>query len=186
MKQVEKGEYGYITYRRKIQTIKSVIAFAIVLAVFLTGFLICKTRNNICTVMAVLCVLPASRFLVALLLYVRHKTPPREQYDSLAEKGSHLILLSDCVMTCKEKNINVPFAVITDTCIYCYTENQAFDEKYFEANVSGFIKSCGDTVKVKLYKNYDEFSKRVSTLNGLEYQRKKAERIKNDFLILVI
>ncbi|MDD6571908.1 MAG: hypothetical protein PUF12_05885 [Thermoflexaceae bacterium] len=186
MKTIEKGQYGYVEYRKKIQLIKVSVAFLVVFAILIFGILVCGTKNNICTVISVVCVLPAARFAVTLFMVIRHKTPDAAQYEELKEKGEQLVLLSDCIMSCREKVIYVEFAIITDTCIYCYTRNQDFDVNYFENGIADFIKSCGDTVNVKLFKNYEDFKKRAIALNGMEYKEKKAERIKNDFLILVI
>lgn len=186
MKRVDKGVYGYVDYRKKKQLFMSLAEFLAVSLIFLIGFLVCKTKNNICTVIAIVLVLPATRALVAYLMFAKYQTGDKEKYDELTGKTAGFPLLSDCVMTCKEKNIYVPFAVITDTVIYCFTEDTAFDRNYFEKNISEFIKSCGDTVSVKLYTDYEQFKKKVFTLNPAENKEKKVERIKKDFLILVI
>lgn len=186
MKKIDKGEYGYVDYRKKLQGIITLVGFAIVSAIFLTGFLVTKTKNNIATVMAIVTVIPVAKFMVSWLMYVRFKTPDKQEYDRIKAAGDKLILLSDCVMVCKDKNLYVKYAIITDTCIYCYTENDMFDTKYFEENITAFIKSCGDTVSVKLIKDFDLFHKRAESLNNLEFKEKKAERIKEEFLILVI
>lgn len=186
MKVVEKGQYGYIEYRKKIQLIKTAVAFLLVFAILIFGIIVCGTKNNICTVISVVCVLPAAKFMVTLLMVIRHHKPDEVQYEELKAKGGNLTLLSDCIMSCKEKTVYVDFAIVTDSCVYCYTRNKDFDSDYFEKGISDFIKSCGDTVKVKLFKNFDDFKNRAAALNGMEFKEKKTERIKNDFLILVI
>lgn len=186
MKDVEKGQYGYIEYRKKVQLIKVLIVLAIIAALLIAGIIIYGTRNNICTVIAIISVLPMAKFLVTLLVVVKHKKPDERCYQELKEAGDKLILLSDCIMSCKDKVVYVDFAIVTDSCIYCYTKDSQFDVAYFEKNVAEFIKSCGDTVNVKLLKDFESFKKRVQSLNHVEYKEKKAERIKNDFLILVI
>lgn len=186
MKKIQKGEYGYVEYRKKIHTILTIVGFTIVFAIFITGYLICKTKNNIATVMAIVSVLPVAKFAVTLLMVIRYKSPDKTLFDELKASGSNLEILSDCVMTCKDKSLYVKFALVTDTCIYCYTENEKFDTKYFEENVEAFIKSCGDTVSVKLLKDYNTFKHRVTSLNNVEMKKNKLERVKNDFLILVI
>lgn len=186
MKQIDKGEYGYVKYKKTRQGIVTLIGFAIVAAIYLTGYLVTGTNNNIATVFAILTVLPVAKFMVSWLMYVRFNSPDRQEFDKLKAMGEKLIILSDCVMACKEKTIYVKYAIVTDTCVYCYTDNEKFDIRYFEENVAEFIKSCGDTVSVKLIKDYDLFLKRAQSLNNVEFKEKKTERIKNDFLILVI
>ncbi len=186
MKRVEKGEYGYVDYKKKTLGLVTLIGFVIVAAIFLTGFLVTRTKNNIATVMAIVTVLPVAKFMVSWLMYVRYKSPDKNEYDKLKTVGDKLMLLSDCVMSCRDKNLYVKYAIITDSCVYCYTENEKFDIKYFEENVAAFIKASGDVVSVKLIKDFDVFYNRAKSLNNVDIKEKKAQRVKNDFLILVI
>lgn len=183
---VEKGNYGYVDYRKQTLLFKTLAEFLAVSLIFCAGYLICGTKNNICTVIAILLVLPAARCLTSYMMVAKAKTPDKEKYDLLAGKTAGFPLLSDCIMTCGDKKIYVPFAVVTDTSVYCYTEDVSFDVGYFEKGISEFIASCGDTVSVKLFQNFDMFLKRVLSLHPAENKEKKVERIKNDFLILVL
>lgn len=182
----EKGMYGYVDYRKQKQLFKTLGEFLAVSLIFLTGYLICGTKNNICTVAAILLVLPASRCLISYIMFSRAKTPDREQYDRLTKMTAGFPLLSDCLMSCRDRNIYVSFAVVTDTAVYCYSENTSFDRDFFESGLAEFIGSCGDTVSVKLFTDFEQFLKRVLSLHPAENKEKKVERIKNDFLILVL
>ena len=186
MKDVNKGEYGYIEYRKKINTVKTLIGFGIVALILFAGIIICGTKNNICTVIAILAVLPSAKSLVALLMVIRCKSPQKSDYDALKEHSVTSVLLSDCIMSCKDKTVYIEFAQITDSCIYCYTKDQRIGQDFFEKNIADFIKSCGDTVSVKLFYDFNQFSKRVKAVGNMEYKQNKIERIKNDFLILVL
>lgn len=186
MKLVEKGNYGYVDSRKKVLMILTIICFAIVFTILFIGIIVCKTKNNIMTVFAILTVLPSAKVAVSWLMFVRYQSPKKEDYEKLVQQADKLPILSDCLMTCKDKTIYVDFAVITDATIYCYTRNANFDEAYFEKNVVDFIKSCGDTITVKLYKDFDAFVKKAHAANANENKEGKMERVKNDFLILVL
>lgn len=197
MKRVNKGVYGYVDYRKKKQLFLTLAEFLAVSLIFLTGFLVCKTKYNICTVIAIVLVLPAARAFVAFLMFAGLKTGDKEKYNELAGNTAGFPLLSDCIMTCGEKNIYVIFAVVTDAVIYCYSRDTSFDGNFFEKYVSEFIQSCKDTVSVRLFTDYEQFKKKVFTLSPLDgtdktqggvpsEKKEKMERIKNDFLILVI
>ncbi|MCM1468564.1 MAG: hypothetical protein NC086_10500 [Alistipes sp.] len=185
-KRVEKGGYGYADYRKQTLLFKTLGEFLAVSFIFCAGYLICGTKNNICTVIAIILVLPAARCLTAYMMFAKAKTPGREMYEALAQKTAGFPLLSDCVMTCRDKKVYVDFAVVTDTAVYCYAGDASVDAAYFEKGVSEFIASCGDTVGVKLFSDFDMFVKRISALRPAEKKEKKVERIKNDFLILVL
>ena len=57
----EKGEFGYLNYRKKLNLIKMIVSFAVVAAVLIIGFIVYKTRANIFTVAAIVLVLPAAK-----------------------------------------------------------------------------------------------------------------------------
>lgn len=182
---IEKGQYGYIDERKKTQAIKTLLGFVVVALIFFVGYIVCKTKNNIATVMAILCVLPTARIMVSWLMLIRYQSPSKERYNELLSQTVPDKLLSDCAMSCKDRNIYVQFAFLTDSCIYCYSEDSGFDEKYFNQHVAEFIQSCGDSVQVKLIRDYKLFYERVSALGHSEEKDKKLKRLREDFLILV-
>lgn len=188
MKPMEKGTYGYLNQRKKMLMILTLICFAIVFIILFAGILICKTKNNILTVFAILTVLPSAKVMVSWLMLIRYNTPNQDYYKKVCEQVKQLPILSDCVVTCKDKTVFVPYAVISDTTIYCYTSNAQFDEDYFEKNTMEFIKKCGDSVSVKLYKEFESFLKKVHTADvSADMDKiKKINRLKEDFLILVL
>lgn len=186
MEKIEKGQYGYINHRKKTQLIITGICFLVVFIVFFTGLIINNwDRNNIYTVAAIVLVLPSAKFAVSYLIVCNYKTPDKKVYNEITENVSNLCILSDCAIACKDKRAYVEFAIITDSCIYCYS-NTKIDTKYFEDNVAEFIKSCGDTVNVKLIRELDVFINRIKSLNNVEMKENKIERVKKDFLILVL
>lgn len=182
----EKGTFGYVDYQKQKLLFKTLGEFLAVSFIFCGGYLICGTKNNICTVIAIVLVLPAVRSLVRYLMFVKANSPDREQYELLSGKTAGFPLLSDCILTCRSKNIYVRFAVVTDTVIYCYAKDCVLAAADFESGLSEFIASCGDTVNVKLFTDFNLFLKRVTALHPVENKEKKTERIKNDFLILVL
>ena len=182
----EKGTFGYVDYQKQKLLFKTLGEFLAVSFIFCGGYLICGTKNNICTVIAIVLVLPAVRSLVRYLMFAKANSPDRKQYELLSGKTAGFPLLSDCILTCRSKNIYVRFAVVTDTVIYCYAKDCVLTAGDFESGLSEFIASCGDTINVKLFTDFNLFLKRVTALHPVENKEKKTERIKNDFLILVL
>ena len=66
MKKIQKGKPGYLNYKRKVEILRTVIYFVIVLAIFALGYWQTHTRLNLLTVVAILGCLPASKALVGL------------------------------------------------------------------------------------------------------------------------
>ena len=78
MKKVEKGEFGYLAYKKSRNMIKTIIAFAVVLVIFIIGFIIWKSKNNYLTMLAVVLVLPAAKFAVSYFVLIPHKNCDEE------------------------------------------------------------------------------------------------------------
>ena len=53
MKRIEKGTPGYLDYKKKVEIIRTVIYFLLVLP-FTLGYVQTKTRSNLLTVVAIL------------------------------------------------------------------------------------------------------------------------------------
>ena len=67
MKKTEKGMPGYLNYKRKIEIIRTLAYFGIVIAILLLGYFQTGTKLNLLTVVAIVGCLPASKALVGVL-----------------------------------------------------------------------------------------------------------------------
>lgn len=74
MSKKEKGEFGYLKYKRSFNLLLTIIAFLIIAAVFVTGLIIFKSRNNYMTLVATVLVLPGAKIAVSyfILLPLRY------------------------------------------------------------------------------------------------------------------
>ena len=61
MSKKEKGEFGYLKYKRIFNLLLTIIAFLIIAAVFVTGLIIFKSRNNYKTHVAKVLVLTGAK-----------------------------------------------------------------------------------------------------------------------------
>ena len=64
MKKKEKGQPGYIKWRKEKYLIGTIAEFAVVIALVVLGYVQTKTKLNLLTVVAVVGCLPASKMLV--------------------------------------------------------------------------------------------------------------------------
>lgn len=60
----EKGQPGYVKARKQKYLLGAVVEFAIVIAIFVTGYIQTGSRLNLLTVVAVVGCLPAAKMLV--------------------------------------------------------------------------------------------------------------------------
>ena len=73
MSKKEKGEFGYLKYKRSFNLLLTIIAFLIIAAVFVTGLIIFKSRNNYMTLVATVLVLPGAKIAVSYFILLPHK-----------------------------------------------------------------------------------------------------------------
>ena len=152
MKKVEKGEFGYLAYKKSRNMIKTIIAFAVVLVIFIIGFIIWKSKNNYLTMLAVVLVLPAAKFAVSYFVLIPHKNCDEELKSAIEERKGELNSVYDLVVSNKQKPVGIMAAVISDNQILAYTSAAKADKNLFETSVKEFLKNEKLTCAVLLYK----------------------------------
>ena len=141
MKKVEKGEFGYLAYKKSRNMIKTIIAFAVVLVIFIIGFIIWKSKNNYLTMLAVVLVLPAAKFAVSYFVLIPHKNCDKELKSAIEERKGELNSVYDLVVSNKQKPVGIMAAVISDNQILAYTSAAKADKNLFETSVKEFLKN---------------------------------------------
>lgn len=106
---LEKGSFEYINKKKKRKIIMVIAIIVIALAIFGVGLLLNKmSRANIFTVLAILCVLPWAKQLVALIVLFPYHSVSRERYEKAKECVQanglpDVKLYTDLVITSPEK-----------------------------------------------------------------------------------
>ncbi|MBO4899583.1 MAG: hypothetical protein J5509_04775 [Lachnospiraceae bacterium] len=165
MTKIRKGEYGYISYARKVAIIRTLIYFALCAAVFIIGYVTTGTRRNLLTIVAVLGCLPASKSLVNTIMFIRAKGCEEDVHtqieNAVSESGdmsSRLKTAYDLYMTSYNKNYPVSHICVSgnmvtglipgadnDTAGGC---EKHIDERLKQEGISGLtIKIFNDTSK---------------------------------------
>lgn len=158
---VEKGEFGYLAYKKSRNMIKTIIAFAVVLVIFIIGFIIWKSKNNYLTMLAVVLVLPAAKFAVSYFVLIPHKNCDEELKSAIEERKGELNSVYDLVVSNKQKPVGIMAAVISDNQILAYTSAAKADKNLFETSVKEFLKNEKLTCAVLLYKDKDTYLEKV-------------------------
>ena len=68
MTKAKKGEYSYLSWRKKQEILKTTVLFGISAAIFVMGYFSTGSKNNLLTVVAVLGCLPASKSAVSMIM----------------------------------------------------------------------------------------------------------------------
>ena len=160
-KSPSKGEVGYIDYNKKIRLILIICTVVIIAAIFITGLIINNTRNNICTVIAILLVLPLGKQLATYLVMVKHKSTDRQFADKVKSFNFEYDRLFDGIVTSKQKVMKVDAFVVGPDFVCAYSPDKKIDKKHFEEFLVEFIKNGKCKVTVSLIQDEKVFLNRL-------------------------
>ena len=145
----EKGEFGYLNYRKKLNLIKMIVY---------------KTRANIFTVAAIVLVLPAAKMAVAYFVVLPHKPADNELKEKVESKSGSLGVYYDLIFSNSKKPIGTQAVVVSDAAVIALTNENNADKKLFETSLKDFMANDSRNVNVTLYNDEKSFLSRVSTL----------------------
>lgn len=173
---IQKGDYGYLASQRKTEIIKTVLLFAISIAVYITGYISSGSRENLFTVVAVLGLLPASKSTVSVIMFLRFQTGSREVYEKISKAAGTMPVFYDSVITTTQKSYPVNAFFCRGANLCGYTEKTDADVKAVEKHIREMLYvNQLKKVTVKLYTNLDAYLARMDALRDIE-----TEEIIND------
>lgn len=186
MKKIPKGNYGYLKSQRNIETIKTIILFALVIGIFLVGYLTTKTKANLFTVVAVVSVLPAAKQMATTILFYKYSSGSWETYEKIKNVVKDATVVSDIVITSYDKIGELLHVAIVGKTIIAYSEKEKTDEKYMADYIKGILDKNGYMgTSVKIFKNKENYLARLQELQknlggerNTEQEQKMADVIK--------
>ncbi len=162
---LEKGSFGYIKKKKARQALHILVLLVVAAVMFITGLFIHEfDKANICTVLAVLMLLPAVKTLVLLIVVFPYRSVSKERYDVI--KGSisdNTILMTDMVITSSEHVMNLDFVLVTDNQVLGLIGKKKQDVAYIE----GYLKETLENNKingftVKIFEEQKQFEKCIT------------------------
>lgn len=176
MKKIEKGTYGYLGYKRKIETCKTVLLLSLSFAIFLIGYITTGTRKNLLTVVAVVSVLPAAKQMTTTFLYYRYSSGSRQVYEKISGNIKNATSLSDIVITAYDKIIQLIHITIVGKTVVAYSVDAKTDEKYGAEFIKTTLEKNGyKGVSVKIYKEEKAYLARIQEMQkNLAKERKES------------
>ena len=158
-----KGTYLYLDTQRKYEIVRTVIFYAIAIALFVAGYITTGTKKNLLTIVAVLGVLPASKSLVSVIMFLRYKSFK----EKIECKG--IINAYDMIFTSEKINYRVSHLCVSDGCIIGYSEDAKFDENKFKDHVTSILAVENlKNITVKVFTDRKAYMNRISSLSPSE------------------
>ncbi len=175
----KQGEYEYYNWKRNREIIKTLIYFGISLALLAAGYITTGTKANLLTIVAVLGMLPASKSMVGMIMYMRYHGCNEENYTILKdtlEKFNHAYGL---VFTSYKKTYEVAGCIVKNGYVYGYLTNHQDMHEDLESHIEGIAKRNGYKITIAMYTKADEFLERLNQIVD-----KKTENEENDAKIM--
>lgn len=166
--EIEKGSFGYIKRKKKRQILLVFLMLFIAAAMFITGLFLHKfDKSNLCTMLAILMVLPMAKFFVIYVVLFPYKSVKKERYDAVREKLSEeTILMTDMVITSSDISMNLDFIIITDNQVLGLTGKKKQDIKYIGDYLKKTLETNNlDGFTVKIFDDEKQFEKCIPDRN---------------------
>ena len=108
---IKQGDFGYISHKKKTEILKTIVFFAIPLSLYIAGYATTKSRLNVLTIVAILGMLPASKQLVSMIMYLKAHGISEADHEAIKEAVVPLCNSYDNIFTTYEKTYEVPSVV---------------------------------------------------------------------------
>lgn len=171
-----KGTYGYIRFHKRSEGIKTIILFALVFAIFVTGYVTTKTRMNYLTIIAILGSLPACKQFVIWFMFAKAKSMQKEDYETIAKVAHSEYVLYERVMSSYEKVMPLDAVLVHKGGIFAYT-SQKIDLTYTEKTLKKMLETNAiPHASVTVFTTMKPFLERVSAEKIKEYTEEDREK----------
>lgn len=173
-KKINKGSYGYIDYQKKFSVIRTVLFFAISLAIYGLGYYSTGTGKNLLTVVAVLGCLPSCKSAVNAVMFFRATGCGQSAWEKISPYDDRLTGFYDMYFTSYQQNYPISHMVLKGNVICAYTESAKCDCNAGEKHIEQMLKQDGyKNMTVKIFDNLEKYVDRLGQLTKLDVEENK-------------
>lgn len=159
-----KGTYGYLNRSRSHAWKKAALMLAVPVLVFLAGWYVNKTRENVMTVVAIVGCLPGCNQVVHAIMASRYHSMDRALYEAVEEARGECLALYENVFTSYEKNYYVDALVLSGREIAAYSSAADLEEKEAAEHIRSLLKKSSYKQNVRVFRDREAFLSRVHSL----------------------
>lgn len=177
---ISKGEPDYLKRQKKVVLIKTIVYFAISLAIFVIGYWSTKTKANLMSVVAVLGLLPASKSLVSLIMYLRTPHYNESILHSIQNVVGQIPIVYHLYLTSYQKNFPLNCIAVRGNNIMGYTEFVSCDTAACEEHIKLITtQNSFKNLNIKIFKGQEQkkFEERLAQLQKTEAGKREEELI---------
>ncbi len=174
---VEKGTFGYIKNRKKVDCLWLLLFLVLGVGIFLAGYFLTHVRANIFTVLSVLMVLPAAKRVVALVVLVPKKGVSRKRYESLEPLVEEGTLYVDYVFTSTDKIMHLDYLLVKRGNVLGVVAPSHQDVDYMKKYLSDCVNKVAPAYHVRLFDTDEEFISHVKRLTKVETEKSREQAL---------
>lgn len=182
-----KGQKNYLSTQKKYEILKTLVFFALPMALYIGGYVTTGSNMNYLTVVAVVGFLPACKSLVGTIMFLRFKSCPAEYSDKIDAAVGELTGLYDNVFTSYQENFRVDHLVVCGNTICGFSTDAAFKEKEFQKHLETIFKAENiKNITVKVFTDVNKYTERLGQLQSLEADEKLTGSILSTLLSVTL
>ncbi|MCM1388453.1 MAG: hypothetical protein NC231_14075 [Bacillus sp. (in: Bacteria)] len=173
-KKVTKGSYGYIAYQKKASVIRTLLYFAISLAIYGMGIYSTGSNKNLLTVVAVLGLLPACKSAVGAIMFLKARGCSADAWEKISAYDDKLTGFYDMYFTSYKNNFPISHMVCKGNVVCAYTESDKCDCNAGEKHLEQMLVQDGHkNITVKIFNRPEKYLDRLGQLSQLEVEETK-------------
>ncbi len=172
MERKTKGEYGYISYRKKVTTIRTCACLFVAVSLFVAGLIIYGSQKNVFSIVAALSCLPTGWSGVNMIMFLRAKGCPADIHSKIEDCKGGLLIRYDQVVTSYDKNFDVFASTVLDKNVCLLMDSLKFDPTDLEKHVKKMMAQGGySNLTIKVFDNVDQYLDRIKQLEKLRNEK---------------
>lgn len=182
-----KGTKNYINIQKKCVIIRTVLLFALSVALYVIGYVTTDTNKNLLTIVAVLGCLPASKSAVEMIMFLRYKSSPKEVVETIEQHTGSLPVIYDMIFTTYEKNFYVDHIAVKGNTVCGYTSSLKTDTELCEKHIISTLKLDGHkNASVKIFKDLKKYTERLEQMQSLDVEEESSTEILTSILSVTL
>lgn len=176
VKRPKKGDFEYPPYERKMVIIRTALYFLASAAVFLLGYFTTGKKENLLTIVAVLGMLPASKSLVSVIMYLKIPKFSVQDFHEISERVGNVPAIYSMYLTSYKLNFPINCFAARGNSLTGYTEFKSCDVTACEEHIKDMLKQNSfKGVTVKIFREKARFVERLAQLQDLDDDKREAK-----------
>ena len=184
----KKGEFEYLSKRKKGIIVWIIVLVAIALAIYIVGLLLNKMSNrNIFTIIAILFALPIAKQLVAMIVLFPYHSVGRARYQNVVNHlPENMELMTDLVITSSEQVMHLDFIAMGHNQVVGLLGDGKQQLSEVRSYLSKGVHNWGSDYKVKIVDSEKLFLQELRNLSFAESDPEEEDRVRSYLRSLIV